>query len=49
MNKTNESDEGFASAIAGIFDGIDGDDAVLEGFQMLNSSKTQRFNPEIVR
>ena len=30
--ETNESDEGFASAIAGIFDGIDGDDAVLEGF-----------------
>jgi flagellar biosynthesis/type III secretory pathway protein FliH len=27
-----ESDEGFASAIAGIFDGLDGDDALLAGF-----------------
>ena len=25
-------DEGFASAIAGIFDGLDGDDALLEGY-----------------
>lgn len=25
-------DEGFASAIAGIFDGIDGDDALLDGY-----------------
>ncbi len=27
-----ESDDGFASAIAGIFDGIDGDDALLDGY-----------------
>ena len=28
----SDQDEGFASAIAGIFDGIDGDDALLEGY-----------------
>jgi len=27
-----DQEEGFASAIAGIFDGIDGDDALLEGY-----------------
>jgi len=27
-----ESEEGFASAIAGIFDGLDGDDALLAGY-----------------
>ncbi|MBT3541651.1 MAG: hypothetical protein HN489_10995, partial [Opitutae bacterium] len=27
-----EDEEGFASAIAGIFDGLDGDDALLEGY-----------------
>ena len=27
-----EEEEGFASAIAGIFDGLDGDDALLEGY-----------------
>jgi len=29
---SNDNEEGFASAIAGIFDGIDGDDALLEGY-----------------
>jgi len=29
---SKESEEGFASAIAGIFDGLDGDDALLAGF-----------------
>ena len=28
----SDDDEGFASAIAGIFDGLDGDDALLEGY-----------------
>ena len=28
----NQEEEGFASAIAGIFDGLDGDDALLEGY-----------------
>jgi len=28
----NQDEEGFASAIAGIFDGLDGDDALLEGY-----------------
>ena len=28
----DEKEEGFASAIAGIFDGLDGDDALLEGY-----------------
>ena len=28
----SDNEEGFASAIAGIFDGIDGDDALLEGY-----------------
>lgn len=27
-----QEEEGFASAIAGIFDGLDGDDALLEGY-----------------
>ena len=31
-NKSPEEEEGFASAIAGIFDGLDGDDALLEGY-----------------
>ena len=30
--KNNQEEEGFASAIAGIFDGLDGDDALLEGY-----------------
>lgn len=29
---SNDDQEGFASAIAGIFDGIDGDDTLLEGY-----------------
>ena len=29
---SEEEEEGFASAIAGIFDGLDGDDALLEGY-----------------
>ena len=29
---SEDSEEGFASAIAGIFDGLDGDDALLAGF-----------------
>ena len=32
VNEESAEDEGFASAIAGIFDGIDGDDALLDGF-----------------
>jgi len=28
----DENNDGFASAIAGIFDGLDGDDALLEGY-----------------
>ena len=28
----NQEEEGFASAIAGIFDGLDGEDALLEGY-----------------
>lgn len=31
-SSSSDEDEGFASAIAGIFDGIDGDDALLEGY-----------------
>ena len=31
-NEGENDDEGFASAIAGIFDGLDGDDALLEGY-----------------
>ena len=30
--KDEPEEEGFASAIAGIFDGLDGDDALLEGY-----------------
>lgn len=30
--KVGDENEGFASAIAGIFDGLDGDDALLEGY-----------------
>ena len=29
---SNDDQEGFASAIAGIFDGIDGDDSLLDGY-----------------
>jgi flagellar assembly protein FliH len=30
--KEGQEEEGFASAIAGIFDGLDGDDALLDGY-----------------
>ena len=32
QNQAGGDEEGFASAIAGIFDGLDGDDALLEGY-----------------
>ena len=32
IENENQEESGFASAIAGIFDGIDGDDALLEGY-----------------
>jgi hypothetical protein len=31
-SSSNEDEEGFASAIAGIFDGLDGDDALLSEY-----------------
>ena len=32
QNQAGGDEEAFASAIAGIFDGLDGDDALLEGY-----------------
>jgi hypothetical protein len=32
VDEKEEGADGFASAIAGIFDGLDGDDALLEGY-----------------
>ena len=44
-NENNqEEDKGFASAIAGIFDGIDGDDAVLDGFPNVKFFKDESLN-----
>ena len=45
----NEGEEGFASAIAGIFDGLDGDDHFLVNIRMLNFLKMIHCKVEIVK
>ncbi len=40
-----DEEEGFASAIAGIFDGLDGDDALLEGYPNVKFFEDSSLQP----
>jgi flagellar assembly protein FliH len=44
-NEGGDGEEGFASAIAGIFDGLDGDDALLDGFPNVKFFEDQSLSP----
>lgn len=41
----SQQEEGFASAIAGIFDGLDGDDNLLEGYPNVKFHEDETLNP----
>ena len=45
----DDTDDGFASAIAGIFDGLEGDDSLIDGYPNVKFHQDDSLLPEIAK